>query len=176
MIRRLRQNDAEALDDFLRHGLSSESKRYFGAHQPDVQSCQDVCKAIGTDGTVRIVATNDDQIIGYLILAPLRQKEIDHYTGYGRPDLVENALMLAPAVADRFHGRGIGRELVEYAVSIANELSVDTIVLWGGAHDGNTKGRRLYERTGFSYIGIFDRPEEGTFSHDMARLTKGGAE
>lgn len=171
-IRRLQKSDARALDEFLRNGLSEESKKRFGAHRPDVQSCEDVCNAIGTDGTIRIVAVDDGKIAGYLILAPLRQKEIDHYAEYGRSDLMENTLILAPAVADAYQRHGIGRELVEYAILTARERGVDTIVLWGGTHDDNSKARAFYERIGFEYIGTFTRPDETMLNHDMALSIK----
>ncbi len=174
VIRLLQPTDAASLDRFIGEGLSPASRLRFGAHRPEHPSAE-VCRNIGKDDTLRIVATLGDKIVGYLILqGTIPEKEVARYVTYGRPeDVAPGTVRLAPAVADEVHGQGIGKSLVQFATSIAHQLRISRIVLWGGTHDDNGRGRALYERTGFRYAGSFEtrnanlNPDGPVLNHDM---------
>lgn len=128
IVRLLDSGDGQALDTFLKNGLSSDSKKRFGAHQPDVISSDVVCKSIGTDGTIRIVSTSADDIVGYLILAEIPIDEAERYRSHGHSEFVSGfSVRLAPAVADSCQGQGVGRHLMRWATSLSSQLGIEKI-------------------------------------------------
>lgn len=60
------------------------------------------------------------------------------------------SLFLAP----EFHGRGIGRQLVQHARSLHAELAVDV-------NEQNRAARQFYEACGFLVVGRSDCDEQG---------------
>jgi ribosomal protein S18 acetylase RimI-like enzyme len=66
--------------------------------------------------------------------------------GAGLPD-DDSVELLGMWTAPEFRGRGVGRALVDWAITSARELGRRRVGLWYA--DGNESARRLYERCGF---------------------------
>lgn len=65
---------------------------------------------------------------------------------------VDEAHLLNITVAPSFHGRGLGRMLLDHAVAVALEESAVSMLL--EVRPSNPRAIRIYERYGFSRIGI----------------------
>jgi len=89
-----------------------------------------------------IVAEIDGYIVGYASLSPFRSKE-----GYAAT--VENSIY----VDSKYHGKGIGKALLEKIICIGKEKNFHVIV--AGISSGNDISVKLHENFGFKYCGIF---------------------
>jgi GNAT superfamily N-acetyltransferase len=163
-LRLLNKFDGPALESFLR-GLSRATTLRWGAHHPDLLSAADACAAIGTDGTIRVVAEalreRGDELAAYAVLHTVfPDYERARYAKYGI-ELDANCLRLAPAVADGYQGKGVGSALLRWIVQLADQLGVSKLVLWAGVHFDNHAGLALYLKTGFQHAGVFywEKPE-----------------
>lgn len=72
-------------------------------------------------------------------------------------------------VLDRARGAGVGRMLVETAISAARQAGCTRMGLETGWSDGFAASRRLYERLGFTLCDAFPPYKDGTFSCCMIR-------
>jgi predicted N-acetyltransferase YhbS len=104
-----------------------------------------------------LVATADEQIIGFIILTKIH---IDNGTQSFE------ALALAPvAVLPSFQGQGIGGQLIQTAHKIAKELGHQRIILLGHAEYYPRFG---YELTSKYHIQLpFEAPEENCMVHAL---------
>ncbi|MBW0000438.1 MAG: GNAT family N-acetyltransferase [Verrucomicrobia bacterium] len=84
------------------------------------------------------VALVDDVLVGWAILGPPRDDDLD-------PALMQElyGLYLLP----RYWGRGVGRILCEIAEGRMRERGARTAVLW--VHQQNQRARRFYERRSY---------------------------
>ncbi|WP_368780763.1 GNAT family N-acetyltransferase [Alicyclobacillus fastidiosus] len=89
-----------------------------------------------------IVAQVEDQVVGYASLSKFREKPAYQYTAE-----------CSVYIDDRFHGKGIGRALMNELLARAGQLGHHCIV--AGITDGNEASMRLHESLGFQYVGCF---------------------
>ncbi len=137
LVRPIEPGDATALQRFYA-GLSEESRRLrflsvstrFGEKDshylcgPDHEHREGFVAVVGSDG-----GTGDraGPIIGHVCIEPYGSEEME----------------IAIAVADRYHGHGIGHRLVEEALGWAVDHGIERVLAWS-AWD-NRPIRRLFE-------------------------------
>ncbi len=73
--------------------------------------------------------------------------------------LFEESQILDIAVAPDLRGRGLARQLMEHACSLAREKGAEVVAL--EVRDGNHAAISLYERLGFVRVGLRSRYYEG---------------
>ncbi len=133
-LRRIAPGDEGALVAFYNQ-LSAASKRTFRPIGP--VALPEVCAGIvaaNTDGVgtkVDLVAITDERIIGWSFLWNLDTDEP----------------LFGLAVADAFHGQGIGTILMARVMQTAHEIEVTTVYLT--VVTDNAVAQRLYEKQGF---------------------------
>jgi regulation of enolase protein 1 (concanavalin A-like superfamily)/GNAT superfamily N-acetyltransferase len=139
-IRRLTPGDAAALVDFY-NALSPASKRTF--RPLDAQTTLPVCEAIVRDNLpaaeskLDLVAVDGTRVAGWSFVWDL-----------GGPEPV-----FGLAVADDYHGRGLGSALMDAVLAAARQKGLSTIYLT--VVRDNDKARGLYARRGFATYGAF---------------------
>lgn len=89
-----------------------------------------------------IIAEMDGRIAGYSSLSKFREKE-----GYART--VEISVYVDPA----FHGKGIGKRLMEEIICQARELGHHVVM--AAITSGNDISVRMHEKFGFAFCGNF---------------------
>lgn len=89
-----------------------------------------------------IVAEEDRKVVGYSSLSAFRQKE-----GYA------TTAELSVYVDPEFHGKGIGKALLEKIISIGREKGFHCIM--AGISSGNDVSVKMHESFGFTYCGVF---------------------
>ena len=92
----------------------------------------------------RLVATEEERVVGWAALAPTSRRAC--YRG-----VVEESVY----VAARWHGRGIGRALLERLVAGAEAAGIWTIE--AGIFPENTASLALHARCGFRVVGVRER-------------------
>jgi ribosomal protein S18 acetylase RimI-like enzyme len=137
-IRSLQPGDADALLAFY-NGLSAASKRTFAplGKTTTIEVCQNIVddntSAMGTG--LSLVAVDGPDMVGWGFIYKL---DIDEPT-------------LGLAVADRYHGQGIGSTLIDGVLLIAQERGLSQITLT--VVQDNDVAWRLYEKRGFVRYG-----------------------
>lgn len=111
------------------------------------------------------IADRDNQVIGVYVLLPTR------------PNTVE---LVNIAVAEKYHGKGIGKRLVMHAIQIAKGKGYKSIEI--GTGNSSIGQLALYQKCGFRMTGIdidfFIRHyrekiiENGIQCRDMVRLSQ----
>ena len=97
-----------------------------------------------TCASPRLVARDDDAVVGWAALAPVSGREC--YRG-----VTENSVYVAPEA----RGRGVGQALLDELVRRADAEGVWTIQ--AGILAGNDASVALHERCGFRVVGIRER-------------------
>ena len=137
-IRRLKKSDAQALLAFY-NGLSAASKRTFAPLGKT--TTLEVCRNIVDDNTsdagagFSLVAVDGPDIVGWGFIYKL---DIDEPT-------------FGLAVADAYHGQGIGSTLIEGVLYIARERGLSYVVLT--VVQDNDVARCLYRKCSFVRYG-----------------------
>jgi GNAT superfamily N-acetyltransferase len=133
-IRRLAPGDEGALVAFYNQ-LSTASKRTFRPIGP--VALPEVCAGIVAGNALDVgtkfdlVAVNDGRIIGWSFLW----------------NLDTNEPMFGLAVADAYHGQGLGTALMLHVMQAAREMELPNVYLT--VVTDNTMAWRLYEKQGF---------------------------
>lgn len=89
-----------------------------------------------------IVAELDGKVAGYACLSPFRVKPAYSYS-----------TELSIYIDADFRGHGIGSTLMTDILNRAADLGYHTVI--SGLVGGNEASRKLHEKFGFSYIGVF---------------------
>ena len=98
--------------------------------------------AVAEAGLPWIVATRDDQVIGYAYAAPFRPRPAYRFT-------VENSIYLAPDA----QGMGVGRMLLEHLVEAVAALGYRQMVAVIGDGTPQSASVRLHTASGFRHSG-----------------------
>lgn len=173
-VRPLRAGDAQALARFF-GGLSERTRSFYGPHAFDRETAERLCAEAGDPRTVRFVAVLDAEdgvaeMIAYMILTrELGEGDVRRYAEHGPALDAAGIASFAPSVADAWQGRGIGTRMARHVIECARRLGLRQVILMGGVQSLNARGRRLYERLGFRYVGEFtvERRGETLGSYDM---------
>ena len=138
-------SDYSTLSHFL-ESLSDDSKRRFGPHGFDTLSITEFYAQHTIYGFVAKELTSNNII------------------GYGLTMSQQTDATLAPAVADGYHGSGVGYELLNFAIAHLRTEKIERIFLWGGVQADNQRAIRFYERNGFKKLSEF---EYHGYNYDM---------
>ena len=153
--RLLTKEHLEKLLQYL-HSLGDETKSRFGPHNFDEFTLTDLF-VNNENHRGYIVLGLDHQIIAYTVV---RLGYLEH----DQPRLVSYGLVLnhdtdctlAPSVSDDHQGKGIGRSMVQFALSDLRTMGYQRVILWGGVQATNERARRLYQSLGFETLGEFE--------------------
>jgi diamine N-acetyltransferase len=157
-MRRLSQSDADAFAQFL-ESLSAETRRFYRPHALDESEARRICALIHTDPALRIIATPEgsNQIEAYVLAEfEIPDDEKGRYAGYGI--VLDDGLdcRIAPGVADRWQGRGLGSAMLRHAIAALHRLGLRHVVLFGGTQVGNSRAIHVYRKLGFRPLGTFE--------------------
>lgn len=97
----------------------------------------------------RLVATDDDQVIGWAAASRVSAREV--YRG-----VIEHSVYIDPA----HHGQGIGRVLLDAFVDAAEDAGV--WMIQSSIFPENTVSLRLHEQAGFRVVGTRERISRST--------------
>jgi phosphinothricin acetyltransferase len=89
-----------------------------------------------------LVATEEDRVVGYACLSPFRDKPA-----------YRKSVEVSVYVDSDYHGRGIGKTLLEAILKRAAEIGYHTVI--AGITGGNEASIRLHEKFGFQHVGRF---------------------
>ncbi|MGC9349977.1 MAG: GNAT family N-acetyltransferase, partial [Anaerolineae bacterium] len=140
ILRRLRAEDVPALVAFY-NGLSDASKRTF--RPIEEHTTPEVCAGIVVENLERppvkfdVVALLGDKVIGWSFIW----------------DLASEEPVFGLAVADPYHGRGLGTALMTRVLAWARSRPLPTVFLT--VVQDNHVAKRLYEKQGFVKYGEF---------------------
>lgn len=172
LLQELKPADQLSLYLFFQ-GLSPLSQSRFAPHASDYKTITTICS--GDDpNTLRYIirATGADPIIAYfLVHQGLFPWEALRFQEAGKDFSAEACCLLAPAVADRWQGRGIGTIVFPFIASILQQKGIREILLWGGVQSGNEPALRYYRKLGFREFNRFYY--EGKENLDMVKSISG---
>jgi diamine N-acetyltransferase len=143
-IRLLQAEDADKLFRFLQN-LSPATQKRFAPHSYEQMA--------------RIVATEEEssEIIGYfLLLNGIVWHDKDRLDAIGFRLPPQKVCTIAPVLADNWQGSGLAKEMMNYALGIANNWHKNHVLLWGGVQADNAQAIRFYEKFGFRKIHEFE--------------------
>ncbi len=104
----------------------------------------------------RLVAVHGDELMGWAALSPVSGRCV--YGGVAEVSVY---------VARRFHGKGVGRVLMEHLIRESEAQGIWT--LQSGIFPQNTGSIRLHEKTGFRFLGKRERigKRDGTWYDNL---------
>lgn len=162
-LRQVTPADYSAISLFL-EGLSDDSKSRFAPHRFDVLSITEFYSEHQIYGFVAENLSCSEVIAYVVVKRGFWAHDEFRYIGYGLIMSQQSDATLAPAVADIYHGSGVGYELLKFAVAYLRTEKIERVFLWGGVQDNNQKAIRFYERNGFTTLGGF---EYHGYNYDM---------
>lgn len=170
LLQALKADDALSLYLFFR-GLSAQSRSRFAPHATDYKTI--AALAAATDpAVIRYIvrARGADPILAYfLIQCELFPWELKRFRDAGCEP--EQAALLAPAVADRWQGGGLGAVIYSQIEPLLIEKGIRQLYLWGGVQSDNEQACRFYHKLGFREFNRFYF--EGRENTDMVKLLIG---
>lgn len=165
-IRRLTPENARELTAFY-NGLSAASKRTF--RPLGKQTTVDICARIGAENTgdpnmdrnlpvkYDLIAVTEEGIVGWSFLWNLDAADPEEGPVFGL------------AVADAYHGRGIGTALMRRMIAWADAAGISQVILT--VVQDNAVAEHLYEQQGFVRYGEFIS-EDGLPYYRMRRTNR----
>jgi RimJ/RimL family protein N-acetyltransferase len=158
IVRRLAATDAAALADFY-NGLSAASKRTFRPIEvtTTVEVCAEIaaCNAATPPTKYDLVAVRDGAIIGWCFLWGLNHDDPAKEPIFGL------------AVADAYHGQGLGTALTARVMAWAQAHDLTGVILT--VVTDNAVAQQLYEKQGFVRYGEPFTGEDGLHYDRMRR-------
>ncbi|UFH53824.1 GNAT family N-acetyltransferase [Spirosoma sp. KNUC1025] len=158
-IRLLTPADAPELMNYV-DGLSEKTRSYFAPHPFDWGTIQHICNTLDLTQVIRLVATpvNSTQIIAYvLLMSGATASDTARYQAAGIQLDTETDCSLAPSITDAYQSRGLGGQLLQKALEIAQAMGKKQVILWGGVQADNEQAFGFYRKYGFITIADFDR-------------------
>ncbi|EPX81204.1 GNAT family N-acetyltransferase [Litoreibacter arenae] len=145
VIRPVRSEDVASIAGILNPIISDTTITF----TPTPLSEADLLKALSENERQErpyLIADRDGSVVGYAKLGPFR-------SGAGYARTAEITVHVAP----EWHGRGIGRALVEALVAQARATGVHSLI--AGVSAENANAIKFHEKLGFAHVGLI--PEAG---------------
>lgn len=134
-VRPLRADDATALAAFFLGLRNDPSAAHFHPHPFTTEAAERIAQRRGIRDDVYYGAFSDGDLVGYGMLRGWDE-------GYAIPSF-------GVAVRSEHRGRGVGRRLLRYAISVARDRGSPSIML--KVHPSNAGAKHLYESEGFAF-------------------------
>ena len=164
-VRLLLATDDERLGRYF-EGLSQATRGVYGPHPLNREEGLRLCREIDYGHTLRFVALDGEEIVGYFILQlGTRPNDEERYAAHGTPLDPATGCTLAPSVADAWQERGLGSALFPHVCEAARNLGFGRMVLMGGVRADNPRAVHFYEKFGFYRVADFQSSD--TNNHDM---------
>jgi ribosomal protein S18 acetylase RimI-like enzyme len=154
VLRLLEPTDAHALGEFFERLAADPGSEHFHPHSLSTEYARELCSASGRQDEF-IVAVVPNGIVGYAMLRGWDE-------GYSIP-------AFGVAVDRDRRGEGLGRALLEYALTRARERGASEVML--KVHPDNAGAKHLYESVGFRFDGL---AEDGVQLKGMLALAEPG--
>lgn len=158
-LRLLQQTDSDKLSDYFSQ-LSAATRQYFAPHPFDQATVASICATLNPAEIVRLVVTdaNDERILAYtLLLNGTVPSDTRRLEALGIDLDPSTDCSLAPSIADAYQSQGVGKFIMEKALSIAQATGKQRIILWGGVQAANQRAVNYYQKYGFVTINEFER-------------------
>ena len=133
-VRTLVAADAEALKRF-NADLSPESRRHFTPHPYDDATLAKLLARAEAGEDLLLGVFDGQRLVGYFFLWRYRQA----------------VPLLGIALLDEYHGRGLGRQMMEILIRHAKDADRDGVELTTMLD--NDRAFALYQKVGFKYLG-----------------------
>ncbi|MFI0463365.1 GNAT family N-acetyltransferase [Saccharopolyspora sp. 5N102] len=140
VVRDAEAGDAEAIGELFRRYVET-TVTTFEEVPPTAQDWRGKIGAIARDGWPFLVATLEDDLVGYAYVSPWRPKPAYRHT-------VENTIYLHPDHV----GRGIGRHLIGELLRRAAAAGAHQVIAVI-ADTGNPASEALHRKAGFEVVG-----------------------
>ena len=168
VFRPLKQEDASLLADYFL-GLSADTRQRFGPHAFTAEQAAILCAQIDYGKIIRLLAVTgnvqEPRAAAYFILGlELHEEDEKRYRARGMELDRASVCSIAPSVADRFQGRGLGARVMARALALARALGRRNVILQGGVQATNSRAIQFYEKFGFGRVGSFSTTVE---NYDM---------
>ena len=166
IFRSVNKGDVEALGKFFEE-LSEETTKLFGPHPLTKGEAKRLCVQAKYSNTLRMVACNlNNEVIGYMVISyPLRESQLERYKSYCIELVQGRDLCIAPGVADRYQGKGIGSFMLAETIKVARDREAKYIILWQGTQKTNKRAVHFYKKFGFEVNAEFEK--YGHENYDM---------
>ena len=153
VFRSLRTADLEALGTFYA-GLSARTREFWHRQADACDLAREHCDAIDRFDKLRLVADDGFAIVAVFELSfSIPDGDHERFALYGL-SLDERAdVRFGPCVRDDEQGSGLAPRLLAETARVALREGRSRLILWGGVQHENHRGRRFYEREGFSEVG-----------------------
>ena len=138
-------------------GLSPLSRSRFAPHSFDWDFIKEI-RLENDHPLKRFVAVPADQsnIVAYILLLPgLEPGDLSRYKRRGQHIKPETSASFAPSVAEDWQGSGLAISLSNYVETVAFDLGIRELVLWGGVQATNHRAIHFYEKIGYQRKGNF---------------------
>jgi len=159
VFRPLKREDASLLADYFL-SLSADTRKRFGPHAFNAEQAAILCAQIDHGKVIRLLALTDNvqepRAVAYFILGlELHEEDEKRYRARGMELDRASVCSIAPSVADRWQGRGLGATVMVRALALARRLGRKQAILQGGVQATNLRAIRFYEKFGFRKAGYF---------------------
>lgn len=108
-------------------------------------------KILHSEGTLQLVVTFGEQIIGFADAGPLRPSPYNERLSLFKDQDVQRGEIYAIYLLVEHQGKGLGRELYQQCRQWFGAHNFQQFVTWGLAN--NIRARRFYEREGGEIVG-----------------------
>lgn len=168
LLQELKSEDAVSLYLFFR-ALSPVSRSRFAPHAADYSTITALAGK-KDPAVIRYIvrARGADPILAYfLIQRELFPWELQRFRDAGIEVATAEAALLAPAVADRWQGGGLGTLIYQQMEPLLYQKGIRQLYLWGGVQASNERACRYYRQLGFTVFNRFWH--EGRENLDMMK-------
>ena len=147
-IRHLRADDVDRVLRFFA-ALGPDSRTTFAPHAFDQENAERICRTSDGVDNVRLVAVEDDEIVGYCYF---ESRDL-HYPTVGL------------GIADHAQNRGLGQRLMAALIAEARRLGKPglDLTVW----KTNPRAQRVYTKAGYRFTGETPNGVEFTMRLDL---------
>ena len=165
-VRLLRSSEGPPLGQYFEE-LSAAVRRVYGPHPLTAAHADVLCADLDYRLLLPFLAwTDGGDVAAYVVVhGGVRDGDRKRFIDHGQALADGECATIAPCVADRWQGRGVGSAVLAHVAGAMRRLKRRRLVLWGGVRGDNPKAQHVYRKLGFRRVGNF--PADGVDNFDM---------
>lgn len=165
-VRLLRPGDGPPLGQYFEE-LSAAVRRVYGPHPLTAAHADVLCADLDYRLLLPFLAwTDGGDVAAYVVVhVGVRDGDRKRFIDHGQALADGECATIAPCVADRWQGRGVGSAVLAHVAGAMRRLKRRRLVLWGGVRGDNPKAQHVYRKLGFRRVGNFTA--DGVDNFDM---------